>query len=103
MRARACKCGGIVRAGVCSRCGPVVDERATSHERGYDYAWRIFSEQYRTLNPLCEDCLEQGKATPSQEVHHKRKLKERPELQYEPTNLLALCRRCHQARTARGE
>lgn len=78
------------------------DRRGTPAERGYDWQWREFSERYRQENPLCADCLEQGIATPSEEVHHIVKLKLRPDLKYEQSNLVALCGACHKRITAAG-
>lgn len=53
-------------------------------------------------NPLCEDCLKNGKITPSEEVHHiksfcKKGLSpEEKELRaYDYGNLVSLCRECH--------
>lgn len=76
--------------------------RGTSEERGYDWTWRKFSERYRAENPLCQVCLERGIVKPSEQVHHKRKLSEHPELKYDPDNLAALCERCHSEITAKG-
>jgi 5-methylcytosine-specific restriction protein A len=58
---------------------------------------------YLARHPLCCDCLDAKRTMAANEVHHVLKLRERPELQYEETNLKALCGPCHKVRTARGE
>lgn len=75
--------------------------RGSASERGYGKRWQRFRECYLRRNPLCLDCHPQ--CTPATEIHHKEKLRERPELQYEETNLVPLCKACHSKRTARGE
>lgn len=77
--------------------------RGSARERGYDSQWDAFSKRYRQENPLCMDCLEEGRATPSEHVHHIRKLREHPELKYDESNLRGLCETCHNKRTAKGE
>jgi 5-methylcytosine-specific restriction endonuclease McrA len=47
------------------------------------------------------DCL--PIVTAATDVHHKQKLRDRPELKYEEENLMGLCKACHDKRTARGE
>lgn len=78
--------------------------RENSHERGYDYQWRVFRDGFLQANPLCADCLAQeNRPEPSVEVHHVIKLRLAPERKFDRTNLMALCKRHHQQRTARGE
>jgi 5-methylcytosine-specific restriction protein A len=105
-----CPCGGLKRNGVCDRCGPAKRDyqaydqhRGTRQERGYDQAWIDFRSCYLAEHPLCVDCEELGIVTPAREVHHKAKLRDRPDLKYEESNLAGLCTPCHSRRTARGE
>lgn len=79
------------------------EPRANSHDRGYDYDWRKFRASYLRANPLCVDCLTTNRPEPATEVHHITKLRVAPERKFDPTNLMALCRTCHQKRTAAGE
>lgn len=64
--------------------------------------WRKLRLAYLQSHPLCESCLEQGKFTPSVDIHHiisfmstndplKRKY-----LAFDYNNLMALCKECHQ-------
>ena len=101
-----CSCGGRRTNGVCDRCGPrkrARDERKSAAERGYDYRWQKFREVYLTEHPLCLDCQERGLVRGATDIHHKTKLRNSLELQYELSNLVPLCHECHSKRTAKGE
>lgn len=54
-------------------------------------------------NPICIDCERVGKVKGAEHIHHVAKLADRPDLKYEWSNLMALCERCHNIRTAKGE
>jgi 5-methylcytosine-specific restriction protein A len=77
------------------------DTRQHAAARGYDYRWQKFRESYLAQHPLCMDCL--PIVTAATDVHHKKKLRDRPELKYEDSNLVSLCSACHDKRTAMGE
>ena len=61
--------------------------------------WRKAREQYLRLNPLCEECLKQGKVTPASSVHHKESPFKTGEINYslllDFNNLEAICESCH--------
>lgn len=63
--------------------------------------WRKLREAYIMEHPLCERCLEENKISPATEVHHVVPIsKAQSELQmkelgFNPTNLQALCEKCH--------
>lgn len=90
----------------CTRCGKLCckcskqDDRTRGHaaSRGYDYQWQVFRRGYLQAHPICYDC-----GAEATDLHHIVKLKDRPDLKYDEQNLLALCYRCHQVRTSRGE
>jgi len=75
-------------------------KRKKSVARGYDWDWIQLSRAYRKRFPLCNDC---ELLTPATEVHHIQKIEDRPDLRLVPSNLMALCRSCHTARTLKGE
>ena len=55
------------------------------------------SDIKKAANYLCEYCLYQNKLTYTElETHHIFKLQERPDLALEDTNLICLCRNCHE-------
>jgi len=101
----ACTCGGKRTNGVCDKCGPRKreDHRESAAARGYDYQWQKFSEYYLVMNPLCIDCAALGIVSGATDIHHKQKLRDRPDLKYEEDNLMPLCKLHHDKRTARGE
>ena len=79
------------------------DKRESAYKRGYDNAWRVIRIQHLQNHPLCFDCLKNGRYTPSEEVHHIIKLRDRPDLRDDPNNLMSLCKSCHSRRTADGQ
>ena len=79
------------------------ENRPSSNIRGYDSSWRVVRKYHLDNNPLCHDCLTMKRYTPGQDIHHKIKLKDRPDLRDDPNNLMTLCHSCHSVRTAKGE
>lgn len=79
------------------------EQRGSSTERGYDGRWRKLAEKFKQAYPLCHDCEQQGRVTPSKEVHHIKKVVTHPHLKFDWGNLMALCKQCHAMRTRRGE
>lgn len=83
--------------------------RPTADKRLYDHTWRRWRAIVLQERPLCEDCLEEkhagrpGSVEASQELHHIRKVAERPDLRLVRSNVRALCKTHHSRRTARGE
>lgn len=80
-----------------------VEERPNAYRRGYDSSWRIVRKEHLQYNPLCLDCLKEGRYVPGQEVHHIIKLADHPELRDVSGNLMTLCKSCHSKRTQNGE
>jgi 5-methylcytosine-specific restriction protein A len=87
-----CRCGKI--AGQCD-CRKRDRGNDSPESRGYDFTWRKLSKSYRVENPFCEVCFDRGKLTAVQEVHHKIKISDRPDLRLEWSNLMSVCRQCH--------
>lgn len=77
--------------------------RKSPTEKGYGWRWTCYRKSHLRLNPLCRDCQDVGKVTPAQEIHHILKAADHPELFWEPTNHLGLCKKCHSIRTALGQ
>src|SRR5680860_791561 len=78
-------------------------QRGSARQRGYDKAWEKLRKFFLWENPLCHDCLLEKRLTPTQEVHHVKKIREHPELRLVKNNLMGLCKGCHSVRTGRGE
>ncbi|MBV8092091.1 MAG: HNH endonuclease [Acetobacteraceae bacterium] len=78
-------------------------ERPSSDKRGYDRLWFRFRTYVLATEPLCRDCAAAGRITAATEVHHLVRIRDRPDLRLDRENVVALCKSCHSARTARGE
>jgi 5-methylcytosine-specific restriction enzyme A len=65
--------------------------------------WRRLRAAQLERHPLCHDCEGQGRTTPANEVHHVTKRRVDPSAELDWSNMMSLCRPCHQVRTSRGE
>ena len=72
--------------------------RGSASSRGYGRLWQKVRKMFLVEHPLCMDCEAKGLTTPATEVHHVRSLKGNPGLAYDPANLQALCKMCHNRR-----
>lgn len=81
-------------------------QRGSATARGYDARWSAFSRWYRAAHPLCAECQRQGRVRPSEVTDHIRRWQsgktpeDRERLKYAPENLQALCKGCHNSKTA---
>ena len=61
--------------------------------------WRKLRETYIKQNPICEECLNNGKVTPATSVHHKispfKNGNGNKELFLDYNNLMSVCHLCH--------
>ena len=103
-------CPGVTRARYCERHARTAPRaarkaydgnRPSAAERGYDAEWQRWRAWFLRRHPLCHDCS--PRVVPAVEVHHRKKISEAPELRMDEDNCLALCRPCHNRRTAQGE
>ena len=67
----------------------------------YDRKWRRIRDYKLKLNPLCEECLKQGRIILANEVHHIKPVDYYPELRLDIDNLESLCKVCHEKITAK--
>lgn len=75
---------------------------ASRHERGYGYQWEKLRKQVMLRDfYLCQPCREDDRLTPATEVDHitPKVLDGQDDL----SNLQAICRECHEAKTKREE
>lgn len=75
--------------------------RGTAAERGYDSRWQKESKRFLQENPLCVQCLANGKIAPSTVTDHIIPHKGDKELFWDRNNWQALCKRCHDIKTAK--
>lgn len=68
-------------------------ERSPDINKKYGSSWRAVRQRYARAHPLCERCLESGKLTHVQEVHHIVPVSHGGT--HDDSNLMSLCRSCH--------
>lgn len=68
-------------------------ERAPDVNKKYGRAWKRIRDRYAAKHPLCEKCLEEGRLTPVEEVHHILPISKGGD--HRETNLMSLCQSCH--------
>ena len=79
------------------------DERHKERQKVYQSKrWKELREYMVQKYPLCQDCLKEGRLTPTEEIHHLKSPfakglteEEKERRAYDPENLVALCRQCH--------
>lgn len=99
-------CRKLVRAARCEKHAKSQrrEQDARRHDNGFYHraAWRRLRDAKRQADPLCERCLEAGRVTPAECVHHVESRRDRPDLELTFSNLMSLCNACHNAVEARG-
>lgn len=78
----------------------------TTEERHKFYKspeWRTLRRNILHANPLCIECKKEGKLVGAVDLHHKKDLKDRPDLALEPTNIIPLCKSCHAKITVKNQ
>jgi 5-methylcytosine-specific restriction protein A len=102
-------CGELVADG--SRCPKharaerveIDRRRGSSASRGYGHKWRRYREAFLAEHPLCKACVVAGRTRPATVVDHIRPHKGDMRLFWDPKNHQALCKACHDAKTARED
>lgn len=65
-------------------------------------AWKKLRDVFIREHAVCADCISKGVITPSEDVHHIKSPFKDGEINYnlllDYTNLIALCKKCHQKR-----
>lgn len=68
-------------------------KRSPDSNKKYGRSWREVRERYVAAHPLCERCLQDGRLTPVEEVHHIKPVSQGGT--NDPSNLMSLCQSCH--------
>ena len=68
-------------------------ERAPDINKKYGRAWKRIRDRYAAAHPLCEMCLNEGRLTPVEEVHHILPISQGGD--HRQSNLMSLCQSCH--------
>lgn len=78
-------------------------QRETAAERGYDSRWNKARRIFLQHNPVCVICMKEGRLTPSKVVDHIIPHKGNKVLFWDKSNWQALCKRCHDKKTAKED
>ena len=78
-------------------------ERGSAAKRGYGARWRKARAAYLKHHPLCLACEADGRLTASTTVDHIIPHKGDRTLFWDKTNWQALCKPCHDSKTARED
>jgi 5-methylcytosine-specific restriction protein A len=81
----------------------VATERASSAQRGYGSRWQKARAGYLRSHPLCVMCQAHGRINPATVVDHVTPHKGNTELFWNADNWAALCKPCHDSKTARED
>ena len=75
--------------------------RPSASARGYGPRWRRARAAYLARHPLCVQCQAKGRIEPSTTVDHIVPHRGDQKLFWDEANWAALCKPCHDAKTAR--
>nr|WP_084233537.1 HNH endonuclease signature motif containing protein [Papillibacter cinnamivorans] len=75
--------------------------RGSAAERGYNARWQKARDGFLAKHPLCESCMQSGKLVPATVVDHIKPHKGDKALFWDSSNWQALCKRCHDIKTAK--
>lgn len=98
-------CAALTEGGRCPRHRQAYartqdQERGSAHARLYDVRWRRYSRRFLRQFPLCLQCLAAGRTAPSAVTDHREPHRGDLGRFWDPTNHQALCKRCHDQKTA---
>ena len=95
-------CGMLIdKPGMCAQHMRQINiERGSSAERGYGHKWRKARQVFLAQNPLCACHLERGDVVSASVVDHVIPHKGNMSLFWDSKNWQALCKRCHDTKTA---
>ena len=74
-------------------------ERDPASKKRYGHQWQKVRARFLAAHPLCAECMAHGRTTPASEVHHILPLSRGGT--HDEDNLMALCKPCHSAISAR--
>lgn len=76
--------------------------RGSAAARGYDGRWQKARKAYLSAHPVCVECLKGGRVEAATVVDHIQPHRGDQRLFWDTNNWQALCKRCHDQKTARG-
>lgn len=75
-------------------------KRNADYTSMYNWQWKKIRSRFLKENPLCVICYGKGNLTPANIVDHIRPHKGDKDLFYNQDNYQALCKQCHDSKTA---
>jgi 5-methylcytosine-specific restriction protein A len=98
-------CPALTQERYCSKHKRMVrkqyeQNRGSSYQRGYDHRWRKRRLSFLKEHPLCVACLKEDRTTPASVVDHIHPHKGETTLFWDESNWQALCKPCHDRKTA---
>lgn len=92
----------MVDAGRCERhpYSKGDDRRGSASRRGYGSRWRRYRASYLSRHPLCVECGRHGRVMAASVVDHISPHRGDPAKMWNPNNHQALCKPCHDRKTA---
>jgi 5-methylcytosine-specific restriction enzyme A len=99
------RCPELSHGGPCAshrraRSQAVDRRRGTARQRGYSARWARYSRMFLATHPLCVRCEAEGRVTASQVTDHVVPHRGDAAKFWDPNNLAALCKPCHDRKTA---
>ena len=79
------------------------EEIRPAAERGYGSRWNKARKRFLEKNPLCVECMKQGRYVRATDVDHIVPHRGDPKLFWDEGNWQALCHRCHSVKTRRED
>lgn len=76
------------------------NNRYSNHGNMYGSEWRKIRAVFLKANPLCVECFSKGFITPANVVDHIKPHKGNKNLFWDESNYQALCKPCHDRKTA---
>ena len=76
--------------------------RGGASARGYNSEWRSARTDFLQRNPLCAECMRNGKLTPATVVDHVIPHRGNKRLFWDEKNWQSLCKACHDRKTGHG-
>jgi len=77
--------------------------RPNSYRRGYTKAWQRYRAQFLAEHPVCVACLRRGEISEATVVDHIVPHKGDMKRFWDKSNHQALCKHCHDSKTARED
>jgi len=79
------------------------ERRPSARRRGYTRRWERARRAFLAAHPLCAECLRQGRTRAADVVDHIVPHRGDMRLFWDMDNWQALCKRCHDRKTGRGQ